>query len=1135
MSNERKYIQHYYTNNPESIPSAELLNDAEIALNIAADNEKIFIKNTSNEIVTFRDDKYYQESLNTLNTSIDNKVDKLDGKQLSTEDFTTTLKEKLTSINAKLQDTSDVIDDVDTNTYVKYVQQSLTDEQKLQVRENIGLVDNSEKSNVYVTDFTFENLINVPDSGILIKKELFDAVENNKIIIIPSLSDAGGFIASAYVQHRNGTALLISVCGKQYGSTNTHTQQVYIYSILPANANSTTIYQRDITVKTILDDTNVKTINGQSLVGTGDIKIEASENITEKYITDFTITDIFTLYHAETEGEVSVKITRELVNAIEDGKTVFIPTYREEEVGTNFKSETITSTMLMGNTDKIVGIAFNSNTEYYALSVTIPEGNEFVELTKGNISLKDFSKSELINYSELKILRDNGGLAPGTFYRITDYITTTVQDNTSSAGHPFDVIVLATSENTLSEEAYAIKSERDNDNYFGTSNLSAWKIWYCLDNDANRFGWADAENGTGVIYRMIDEWNNDVPYDFKNILYTPDIPFVKVSIKAYGSYFSGVITRNSAYDINANGKTYYGWDYSITQGPSSTGVVLTDTLSFSLETVFYTQDSLTPTDVVKVEEVYTQVYTFGYNIDDTLSSMSTHNNTILPYATYQGYWVKLLNSIIFGTYCNNNTFGNDCYNNTFGDNCRFNTFGNSYFGNTFGNGCYYNTFGNSCYYNTFGNGCYYNTFGDNCDNNTFGNICNDNTLGNYCGNNTFGDNCKYNTIDSNCNSNIFGNNCYNNTFGNNCYNNTFGNSYSDNTFGTYCDNNTFGYECDNNTFGNNCRYNTFGIDCRYNTFGNDCGKENSGNTLNSGCTFNEFGSECYNNTLGDVCTNNTFGTYCNNNTFGNDCQNNTFGYGCTNNTFDIDCNNNTLGDDCNNNTFDEGCGYNKFNKHCMKNTIMFGCSFNIFGVGCQDNAFGGMCRANTMAFYCCNNTLSNSCHYNSFSNNCSYNSINRETMTNNGVLKNLVITNGVGGSSESINEIIIPDNLLDVDYEIKIAKNSSGEIKIYCEADLKNGDKPLIVVTDSEMMLLPNVYYRNTNNDLSSLTITLAAITNESIVNEYFVEFTTRENMTTILLPDTIQWANGVLPIWEAGCTYQLSIVNNLGVAMKFK
>lgn len=55
--------------------------------------------------------------------------------------------------------------------------------------------------------------------------------------------------------------------------------------------------------------------------------------------------------------------------------------------------------------------------------------------------------------------------------------------------------------------------------YFDTSNLSAWKVWYCLDNDSTRFYWADTENGKGVIYRLIDEYNNDLPYDFKNILF----------------------------------------------------------------------------------------------------------------------------------------------------------------------------------------------------------------------------------------------------------------------------------------------------------------------------------------------------------------------------------------------------------------------------------------------------------------------------------------------------------------------------------------------------------------------------------------------------------------------------------------
>lgn len=36
-------------------------------------------------------------------------------------------------------DTSDELDDVETNTYVKYVAQTLTDEQKNQVRENLGI------------------------------------------------------------------------------------------------------------------------------------------------------------------------------------------------------------------------------------------------------------------------------------------------------------------------------------------------------------------------------------------------------------------------------------------------------------------------------------------------------------------------------------------------------------------------------------------------------------------------------------------------------------------------------------------------------------------------------------------------------------------------------------------------------------------------------------------------------------------------------------------------------------------------------------------------------------------------------------------------------------------------------------
>ena len=268
-------------------------------------------------------------------------------------------------------------------------------------------------------------------------------------------------------------------------------------------------------------------------------------------------------------------------------------------------------------------------------------------------------------WQELKDKRDNGELTPGSLYRITDYNCTTTQANTRSAGHQFDIVLLALSEDKLAEEGWAMMNESNvydvtfadgvtkkcwiyetpdfdtivdintllgtediilsedasineetktiiitNEeygssslsregltyNYFQNSNLSAWKVWYCLDNDTERFAWADdrdsygiicpgnidgepkgiyirdVENdvgsstrlyawynkeedaycytfspnpkigdsttdidgdggsgagkitgfvgiGRGVIYRLIDEWNNDVAYDFKNIMY----------------------------------------------------------------------------------------------------------------------------------------------------------------------------------------------------------------------------------------------------------------------------------------------------------------------------------------------------------------------------------------------------------------------------------------------------------------------------------------------------------------------------------------------------------------------------------------------------------------------------------------
>ena len=388
-----------------------------------------------------------------------------------------------------------------------------------------------------------------------------------------------------------------------------------------------------------------------------------------------------------------------------------------------------------------------------------------------------------ITYAELVELRDNGKLVAGAFYRITDYITTTAQENTHSANHPFDVIVLALSENTLAEEAYAFQSARDTDGYFANSNLSAWKLWYSLDNDVERFAWADDENGKGVIYRMIDEWNNDLPYDFKNIQFRR-----KISLDEGYPQFSEEAEETWVYTFCAN-------SYHINNDEWS------ELKDGSLESPYgHMSDENSSTFHHNSMKPWFMYYN-GNDIYQECGKAYLNDNVFLGYWEEIGsgneeemlyYYAYCCFGNSFGNYCYSNSFGNNCYSNSFGNNCNYNTFGNDYNSNSFGNYCYSNSFGNYCNYNTFGN---------NYNSNTFGNYCYSNSFGNDYNSNTFGNNCYSNSFGNNCNSNSFSNYCYSNSFGNNCNSNSFGNN---------CNSNSFGNDCYSNSFGNDCNYNTFG-------------------------------------------------------------------------------------------------------------------------------------------------------------------------------------------------------------------------------------------------------------------------------------------------------------------------------------
>ena len=473
-----------------------------------------------------------------------------------------------------------------------------------------------------------------------------------------------------------------------------------------------------------------------------------------------------------------------------------------------------------------------------------------------NISdiLNKLDKTIEINYVDLVTLRDNAQLIPGQKYRIIDYITKTSQENTKSAGHQFDIIVTALDESTLSEEAQAIQN--NNDGYFDGSNLSAWKLWYCLDNDTNRFVWAgdvkvgeiehksynsskctispelingntfitpfnfescvwvdgngdgqaysddhihhdiselvyewgyftdengvnqlciyksdanlyaeeghpdygdkylyrgvinvdgteydywqkwDAngdcglnvgcsddyvyattprivsnpeaynvtiktegiyESGKGVIYRMIYEWNNDVPYDFKNIQFARDW-----SVIAPDSGLTGTI---------------YCYTFSIFLNGFSEDAIASDESVKAKECIKSDRDGH-----------------FGDNVIRTYQNIATCVLNDIVFVTNWSTFIIEHFSNTFGLVCHSNTFGDYCHSNIFGDNC---------YNNTFGLVCHSNTFGNNCYNNIFGNDCYNNIFGNSCCDIKFASTSSATTKYNCYWHNNFGNGCQY--------------------------------------------------------------------------------------------------------------------------------------------------------------------------------------------------------------------------------------------------------------------------------------------------------------------------------------------------------------------------------------------------------
>lgn len=380
-----------------------------------------------------------------------------------------------------------------------------------------------------------------------------------------------------------------------------------------------------------------------------------------------------------------------------------------------------------------------------------------------------------ITYQELKNKRDAGTLVVGSWYRITDYLTTAVSAITPTEIGPgqFDIMVQAMSPTELSEQARAVK--HDGDTYFINQQLSAWKLGYCLDNDKDRFEWADESvNGKGVIYLMIDENDNNLAYDFKTIKfgrYNVDYlnpnkyPVWNTTTQfLQGTY---VTKGTSVYicmrtHVNNDPDSPDSYWLPIYTNCDKRGWLITNemqdvqfyyTFSAVNDGVIYDATRLNTTqggrkiliadnfierqseEVIQTlnNNVWITLYSSLINVNDIADinsnkiGLHSMNNTLTGGFT--------LNAV--GSYFQHNVFGWKCQSNVIGsmDDCRI---GTHFRGNNTITDFWKNVIKNNFEYNNTGLGFRLNYISNNSANNTFDSGSISNTIGSYFVANTFG-------------------------------------------------------------------------------------------------------------------------------------------------------------------------------------------------------------------------------------------------------------------------------------------------------------------------------------------------------------------------------------------------------------
>ena len=134
---------------------------------------------------------------------------------------------------------------------------------------------------------------------------------------------------------------------------------------------------------------------------------------------------------------------------------------------------------------------------------------------------------------------------------------------------------------------------------------------------------------------------------------------------------------------------------------------------------------------------------------------------------------------------------------------------------------------------------------------------------------------------------------------------------------------------------------------------------------------------------------------------------------------------NIFGNNCIKNILNDNCMYNIFENYCRNNVIWVEGSYNTFGNNCQYIKFSTDKYASSGYNFYRHNHFGDGCQYILFK--------GSESSSSAAQVQNYNFAQGLQGTSS---EYLTVDGIRNRSYETKVAKNSAGELKIYCEADL---------------------------------------------------------------------------------------------------